>query len=116
MDRLNSTTILHAKAITKSFTATGVALLHNEGRLDWTKPVHDYLPEFRLHDAVATERVTVVGGGIILMVLGITLPVPFWAEEIAETIGLLTVVTGAVGCCPLKPMYTQRGQKPGSSS
>jgi CubicO group peptidase (beta-lactamase class C family) len=46
-------------SITKSFTATGVALLHNEGRLDWNKPVRDYIPEFRLHDAVATERVTV---------------------------------------------------------
>src|SRR5262245_17326826 len=46
-------------SITKSFTATGVALLHNEGRLDWSKPVRDYIPEFRLHDAVATERVTV---------------------------------------------------------
>src|SRR6185295_12564500 len=46
-------------SITKSFTATAMALLHNEGRLDWTKPVRDYLPEFRLHDAVATERITV---------------------------------------------------------
>jgi CubicO group peptidase (beta-lactamase class C family) len=46
-------------SITKSFTATGMALLHNEGRLDWNKPVRDYMPEFRLHDAVATERVTV---------------------------------------------------------
>jgi CubicO group peptidase (beta-lactamase class C family) len=46
-------------SITKSFTAAGVALLHNEGRLDWTKPVRDYIPEFRLHDPVATERVTV---------------------------------------------------------
>ena len=46
-------------SITKSFTATGMALLHNEGRLDWTKPVRDYIPEFRLHDPVATERVTV---------------------------------------------------------
>jgi CubicO group peptidase (beta-lactamase class C family) len=46
-------------SITKSFTATGVALLHNQGRLDWTKPVRDYIPEFRLHDPVATERVTV---------------------------------------------------------
>jgi CubicO group peptidase (beta-lactamase class C family) len=46
-------------SITKSFTATAVGLLHNEGRLDWTKPVRDYLPEFRLHDPVATERVTV---------------------------------------------------------
>ena len=47
-------------SITKSFTATGAALLHNDGRLDWTKPVRDYIPEFRLHDAVATERVTVL--------------------------------------------------------
>src|SRR5215831_865674 len=46
-------------SITKSFTATGIALLHNEGRLDWAKPVRDYIPEFRLHDAVATEGVVV---------------------------------------------------------
>ena len=46
-------------SITKSFTSTGVALLPNEGRLDWTKPVRDYIPEFRLHDAVATERIAV---------------------------------------------------------
>ncbi|MBR1214362.1 serine hydrolase [Bradyrhizobium sp. JYMT SZCCT0180] len=46
-------------SITKSFTATAMALLHHEGRLDWTKPVRDYMPEFRLSDPVATERVTV---------------------------------------------------------
>ncbi len=46
-------------SITKSFTATAVALLHNDGLLDWSKPVRDYLPEFRLSDAVATERVTI---------------------------------------------------------
>jgi CubicO group peptidase (beta-lactamase class C family) len=46
-------------SITKTFTATGLALLVDEGRLDWSKPVRDYIPEFRLHDPVATERVTV---------------------------------------------------------
>jgi CubicO group peptidase (beta-lactamase class C family) len=46
-------------SITKSFTATAVALLHNEGRLDWTIPVRDYIPEFRLHDPVVSERATV---------------------------------------------------------
>src|SRR5262245_15236657 len=46
-------------SITKTFTATALALLVDEGRLDWKKPVGDYIPEFRLHDAVATERVTV---------------------------------------------------------
>src|SRR5882757_630392 len=35
-------------SITKSFTATALALLHHEGRLDWSRPVRDYLPEFRL--------------------------------------------------------------------
>jgi CubicO group peptidase (beta-lactamase class C family) len=46
-------------SITKSFTSTGLALLVEEGRLDWTKPVRDYVPEFRLQDAVATDRITV---------------------------------------------------------
>ena len=46
-------------SITKTFTATALALLVDEGRLDWSKPVRDYIPEFALHDPVATERVTV---------------------------------------------------------
>jgi CubicO group peptidase (beta-lactamase class C family) len=46
-------------SITKSFTSTGLALLMDERRLDWKKPVRDYIPEFRLHDAVATDRITV---------------------------------------------------------
>jgi CubicO group peptidase (beta-lactamase class C family) len=46
-------------SITKTFTATALAVLVDEGRLDWSKPVRDYVPEFRLHDPVATERVTV---------------------------------------------------------
>ncbi len=45
--------------ITKSFTSTGLALLVDERRLDWEKPVRDYIPEFRLYDAVATDRITV---------------------------------------------------------
>src|SRR6516164_8898992 len=43
-------------SITKSFTSTGLALLVGERRLDRTKPVRDYIPEVRLHDAVATGR------------------------------------------------------------
>src|SRR6516164_5593367 len=46
-------------SITKSFTATGLALLMDERRVDWKKPVRDYIPEFRLYDAVATDRITV---------------------------------------------------------
>jgi CubicO group peptidase (beta-lactamase class C family) len=46
-------------SVTKSFTASGLALLVDERRLDWSKPVREYIPEFRLHDPVATDRVTV---------------------------------------------------------
>jgi CubicO group peptidase (beta-lactamase class C family) len=46
-------------SVTKSFTATGLALLVDERRMDWKKPVREYIPEFRLHDAVATDRITV---------------------------------------------------------
>lgn len=46
-------------SITKTFTASAIALLHGEGRLDWARPVRDYLPEFRLSDPVATDRVTI---------------------------------------------------------
>lgn len=44
---------------TKSFTAMSVALLVDDGKLDWDKPVREYMPEFILSDAYATEHVTV---------------------------------------------------------
>src|SRR5262249_17753542 len=46
-------------SVTKSFTSTGLALLGDERGLDLKKPVRGYNPEFGLHDAVATDRVTV---------------------------------------------------------
>jgi CubicO group peptidase (beta-lactamase class C family) len=46
-------------SITKSFTAAGFGMLVDERRLNWTKPVREYIPEFRLHDPIATDRVTV---------------------------------------------------------
>jgi CubicO group peptidase (beta-lactamase class C family) len=46
-------------SVTKSFTATGLAMLADERRLDWRTPVREYLPEFRLQDPIATDRVTV---------------------------------------------------------
>jgi hypothetical protein len=47
-------------SVAKSFTALGLAMLVDAGRLDWAKPVRDYLPEFRLDDAVAMECVTTI--------------------------------------------------------
>jgi hypothetical protein len=56
------------------------------------------------------ERWSRVIGGIILMVLGIALPIPFWVEEVAETIGLLAAVSGAVGYCPVKHLIARARQ------
>ncbi len=52
-------TIFPIASVTKSFTAFAVGLLVDEGKLEWDKPVRDYLPEFRLHDEAATARIAV---------------------------------------------------------
>jgi CubicO group peptidase (beta-lactamase class C family) len=44
---------------TKAFTAMGVALLVDDGLLEWDTPVRDYLPEFRMYDNYATQNLTV---------------------------------------------------------
>jgi len=46
-------------SVTKSFTALSAALLVDEGKLDWDKPVREYMPEFILDDAYVTQHVTV---------------------------------------------------------
>ncbi|GHO45577.1 serine hydrolase [Ktedonospora formicarum] len=43
---------------TKAFTATALAMLVDEGKLDWDKPVRDYLPTFQLYDSYATIHAT----------------------------------------------------------
>jgi len=43
---------------TKAFTATAMGILVDDGVLEWDVPVRKYLPSFRMHDAVATERAT----------------------------------------------------------
>src|SRR5215472_4304357 len=51
-------TLFPIGSITKSFTALTFAILKNEGRVDWDKPVRSYLPEFQMNDPVATEEAT----------------------------------------------------------
>jgi CubicO group peptidase (beta-lactamase class C family) len=43
---------------TKAFTTMGLALLADEGKVDWDTPVRRYLPSFALHDPFASERIT----------------------------------------------------------
>ncbi len=51
-------TLFAIGSCTKAFTATTLAILADEGRLDWDRPVRSYLPEFRLADPLASERMT----------------------------------------------------------
>jgi CubicO group peptidase (beta-lactamase class C family) len=57
--KVTADTQFQLMSVSKSFTATGLALLVDERRMDWKKPVREYIPEFRLHDAFASDRVTV---------------------------------------------------------
>lgn len=43
---------------TKAFTTFVMAQLVDEGKLDWSHPVREYIPEFRLYDEFAGERMT----------------------------------------------------------
>ena len=52
-------TLFPIASSSKAFTAAAVALLVAEGKLEWEKPVRHYLPSFKLHDAFASERLTV---------------------------------------------------------
>ncbi len=53
-------TLFRLASVTKSFTAAGAAALVTQGKLEWNKPVRDYLPEFQLYDKDLTARVTPV--------------------------------------------------------
>ncbi len=44
----------------KAFTTMGLALLEDEGLLDWDAPVRKYIPEFEMHNAFASEEMTPV--------------------------------------------------------
>ena len=52
-------TLFAIASITKSFTSMGVALLVDEGLVEWDKPVRTYLPEFKLKDGYISEHATV---------------------------------------------------------
>ena len=51
-------TLFAIGSVTKTFTATGLAILADEGRLDWSRPVRDYLPDFALMDRRASREIT----------------------------------------------------------
>jgi CubicO group peptidase (beta-lactamase class C family) len=51
-------TLFPIASLTKSFTAASLLTLAREGKLDLDKPVREYLPDFQMHDAYATQTLT----------------------------------------------------------
>lgn len=51
-------TLFAIGSCTKSFTTMAMGILGDRGKLDWDKPVRNYLPTFKLYDSYATEHIT----------------------------------------------------------
>jgi CubicO group peptidase (beta-lactamase class C family) len=51
-------TLFAIGSCSKAFTTFVLGTLVDEGKLDWDAPVRNYIPEFRMHDRVATELMT----------------------------------------------------------
>lgn len=56
---VTATTLFGVASHTKAFTATALALLVEQGKLNWDDKVIQHLPEFRLADPVRTADVTI---------------------------------------------------------
>lgn len=52
-------TLFAIGSCTKAFTAMSAGMLVDEGKLDWDRPVKEHLPNFKLFDGFATERITI---------------------------------------------------------
>lgn len=56
---VDSLTIFANASTTKAMTAAAMAMLVDEGKVDWSDRVIDHLPEFQLHDPYATRELRV---------------------------------------------------------
>ncbi|HYW23372.1 MAG TPA: serine hydrolase [Terriglobales bacterium] len=57
---VDATTLFQVGSTTKTFTATALLRLVEQGRVELSAPVRRYVPELRLRDEDAAERVTVL--------------------------------------------------------
>lgn len=51
-------TLFGVASCTKSFTAAALAILADEGKLDWDKSIKTYMPDFQVFDQEATNKIT----------------------------------------------------------
>ena len=57
-DPVTPDTLFGIGSLTKAFTATAIAQLIDDGKMDWDDPVRKHLPTFRLSDPLADRDVT----------------------------------------------------------
>ncbi|NUO82248.1 serine hydrolase [candidate division KSB1 bacterium] len=55
---VTSNTLFAIGSSSKAFTAMCVGILADEGKVEWDKPLRNYLPTFKLHDDFASARMT----------------------------------------------------------
>jgi CubicO group peptidase (beta-lactamase class C family) len=58
-ERVDENTLFGIASNSKAFTAAAVAMLVEQGRLDWDEPVTRYMPDFRMADEAVTRMMTV---------------------------------------------------------
>lgn len=51
-------TLFAIGSCTKALTATSIGILVDEGKLEWDRPVKEYLPDFRMYHSYVTENMT----------------------------------------------------------
>ncbi len=51
-------TIFAIGSCTKAFTGAALALLVEEGKIEWDRPIREYMPDFRMHEDYVTEHMT----------------------------------------------------------
>lgn len=56
---VDENTLFNVASVSKAFTAAALAVLVDEGRIDWDDPVVDYIPNFQLYDPYVTQNTTI---------------------------------------------------------
>ena len=56
---MNDETLVGIASNSKGFTATALAILADEGKLNFDDKVSKYIPEFQMHDAYVSQEVTI---------------------------------------------------------
>ena len=56
---VDENTVFQIGSVSKSFTAALIAMLVDEGKLNWNDKVIDHLPDFKMYDSLATKSLLV---------------------------------------------------------